>query len=313
MYRLTCFFLLPLLACGQESATPPVAVLKQLAFGNQSTAAKSLFELERPSQDLLNDDWLEAMSWVGRAGLISGDLQLAEAYASETLERCRAELHHRTIDKDPEAAFPIALGAAIETLGKVYVASGDRTMAVSFLQEQIKEYSGTSIETRLNKNLLLLSLEGKPIPSLDTGRFLETSSSDMGSLKGKVVLLFFWAHWCGDCLTQKPLILELEEQYAPKGLRLVAPTQLYGYVARGMDASAEQELAYLQGRFWKQNPLPEHVPIPLSSKKFVAFGVSTTPTLVLNDRKGIVRLYHPGSMSKEELEKRIKVLLDNPV
>jgi thioredoxin-related protein len=43
------------------------------------------------------------------------------------------------------------------------------------------------------------------------------------------------------------------------------------------------------------------VPAPLSEANFRNYGASTTPTLVLIDRNGIVRLYHPGAMTLDEL------------
>jgi hypothetical protein len=51
------------------------------------------------------------------------------------------------------------------------------------------------------------------------------------------------------------------------------------------------------------------MPKPLSQQNWGNFGVSTTPTLVLVDRAGIVRLYHPGVMSVEELNAAIEPLL----
>ena len=51
------------------------------------------------------------------------------------------------------------------------------------------------------------------------------------------------------------------------------------------------------------------MPVPISTENFVRFGVSSTPTLVLADRSGIVRLYHPGRMEEAELAREIEALL----
>ncbi len=51
------------------------------------------------------------------------------------------------------------------------------------------------------------------------------------------------------------------------------------------------------------------MPKPLSTANFINFGVSTTPTLVIVDREGIVKLYHPGQMSDQELEAAVRPLL----
>jgi thioredoxin-related protein len=49
--------------------------------------------------------------------------------------------------------------------------------------------------------------------------------------------------------------------------------------------------------------------VPVSEANHKQYGVSTTPTLVVLDRQGIVRLYRPGTMTIEELEAVIKPLL----
>jgi thioredoxin-related protein len=50
--------------------------------------------------------------------------------------------------------------------------------------------------------------------------------------------------------------------------------------------------------------------VPVSTSNFLNFGVSTTPTLVLVDRDGIVQRYNPGDLSHEELVGLIKPLLE---
>jgi hypothetical protein len=51
------------------------------------------------------------------------------------------------------------------------------------------------------------------------------------------------------------------------------------------------------------------VAAPLSAANFVAYGSSTTPTLVLIDAAGIVRMYHPGALSESDLSARIQTIL----
>lgn len=49
--------------------------------------------------------------------------------------------------------------------------------------------------------------------------------------------------------------------------------------------------------------------MPVSEENFKMYGASTMPTLVLIDRQGLVRLYHPGAMSYEELAARVEVVI----
>ena len=294
---------------GAAGAGPPTKEIKDLAFAKRPAQAQALFEERRPKDQALGAEWLEAMSWVGRAGAIAGDWNLAADYSERTLEGCELLLESRALDADPNGSLSIATGAAIETLGKFYDAMGDRGQAVRFLRERVQQYADTSIETRLNKNLLLLDLAGKPMPPLDTSAWLGGQRLEAADLAGKVSLYFFWAHWCEDCEAQKPVLLRLQRRFAGEGLRVVAPTRLYGYVKRGDGASPDVERAHIENGSVAGHPLLSSVPVPISAKNFIAFGVSTTPTLVLVDRQGVVRLYNPGSMEEEALAERIVKLL----
>jgi len=100
---------------------------------------------------------------------------------------------------------------------------------------------------------------------------------------------------------QIPLLARLSAEYGSKGLLVIGPTQHYGYVAGGVEAGPEPETAYIDAiRRQYYSPL-SGMPAPLSEENFKNYGVSSTPTLVMVDRKGIVRVYHPGMMSYPEL------------
>lgn len=294
---------------GAAVAEPPTKEIKDLAFAKRPAQARDLFEESRPKDQALGAEWLEAMSWVGRAGAIAGDWNQAADYSERTLKGCELLLESRALDADPNGPLSIATGAAIETLGKFYDAMGDRGQAVAFLRERLQQYANTSIETRLNKNLLLLDLAGKPMPPLDTREWLGQRRFEAADLAGNVTLFFFWAHWCEDCAAQKPVLLQMQRRFRGRGFRVVAPTQLYGYVKRGDGASPDVERTHIEKGSVADHPLLSKVPVPISAENFVEFGVSTTPTLVLVDRQGVVRLYNPGFMDEQALAERITKLL----
>jgi hypothetical protein len=104
-------------------------------------------------------------------------------------------------------------------------------------------------------------------------------------------------------------VQKLMANYGPRGLVVVAPTQHYGYVAGGKDASAAEETKYIGEVFSKYYAGLGQVEIPLSESNFAKFGVSTTPTMVLVDGQGIVRLYNPGNATYEALAAKIEQLL----
>jgi thiol-disulfide isomerase/thioredoxin len=240
-----------------------------------------------------------ALSWLARGALNARQLPQAESYAADSRKMAMALLGPRRIDSDPY--LPTAVGASIEVHAGVLAARGETAEAVTYLRTEFKTWANSSIEERIQKNINLLSLEGKPGPRLQ--------GYDLAALRGRPVLLFFWAHWCPDCKADAPIIADVARRYAPQGLALIGPTRLYGYVAGGEPAAAAVEKQYIeQVRSRYYAPLAG-MPAPLSEANFQAYGASTTPTVVLLDRAGIVRFYHPGAVSEPELTARVQALL----
>jgi thiol-disulfide isomerase/thioredoxin len=250
-------------------------------------------------------EMLEALSWLARGTLATKQYDRADGYATETL-KLSTDVLRRTGKGSPPLAT--ALGAAIEVHAQVVAAHGERPEAIAFLRKELADYVGTSLAARIQKNINLLSLEGKPAPAVDVSHWLGSRPRPLSALRGHPVLLFFWAHWCADCKAEVPILGRLMEEFGKKGLLLVGPTQLYGYTAEG-EASPDQETRYIdQIRTQYYAPLSA-MPVPLSGENFQTYGCSTTPTLVLLDSRGIVRLYHPGAMSFEALQSKVTRLV----
>tara|TARA_Y100000780_G_scaffold218989_1_gene224517 strand:- start:675 stop:1553 length:879 start_codon:yes stop_codon:yes gene_type:complete len=281
--------------------------MRDMAWAEEVDAAQTLLQQQRGHHDQTSPEWLVAASWLGRGASFAQRWDVAEQYAREAYDGSSALLNDREVDL--ERQLPAALGAGIEVLGRVQDARGDRSGAVEFLRAQHETYKGTSIETRLQKNILLLSLEGQPFPVIDVEHYLGEQVLSPDSLKGKVVVAFFWAHWCPDCKQQLPILDQLYEQYGERDLAIIGPTQLYGYIARGQNATPAEELEYLRGAYQEQFPVPEWMSVPVSQQSFLDFGISTTPTLVIIDREGVVELYNPGTLSYEELSAQVERLL----
>src|SRR5579884_180258 len=291
-----CF--IPLLALALSAGAEVIPEVGSALSRGDFASADAAIQRDR-AQHGVTPALLEAMSWEARAALATNQLDKAEAYARETRALTAAELKKRPLDSDPHLS--IALGAAIEVESQVLARRGQPAAALAFLRKQLAAYSTTSLAERIQKNINLLAMQGRPAPALDELHYLGPKPQPLMSLKGKPVLLFFWAHWCADCKAEAPILAEIRREYAPKGLSLIAPTQRYGYVAGGDDATPQQELAYIDAvRHKYYGPLLD-VPAPISAQDFKRYGASTTPTIVLIDRAGIVRLYHPGAMTLDEL------------
>lgn len=253
-------------------------------------------------------EYVEALSWIGRGELAAKQYPAAEETSAEVRLLALEFLKRRKLDAD--TSLPTALGAAIEVQALAAVAQGRRDQAVSFLAAEETRWYATSIRARIRKNLNLLTLEGKPAPALELARSVTGQRAQtLAQHRGHPVLLFFWAHWCSDCKQEIAVIQHLQQTYGKRGLVVIAPTQHYGYVAGGVDATPAVETQYIGEIFTQYYAALGPVETPLSEENFARFGISTTPTLVLVDGAGIVRLYNPGNLSYEKLALKIEPLL----
>jgi len=249
-------------------------------------------------------EYVEAYSWMARTAFDNRDYDQAAAYAKQTEVIAVDLLKQRPLDAEPH--LPIGLGAAIEVESETLAARGQHDQAVALLRTALHAYGDTSIRARLQKNLNLLSFNGRLAPALKAEQFLGPKPPTLAQLKGSPVLLFFWAHWCGDCKAEAPIITQLRSEFASKGLKVVGPTRLYGYTAQVEKASPSDELAYIDivRKHFYAGLLD--MPVPISKYNFDVYGASTTPTLVLLDRAGKVAMYHPGALSYGELKAEIE-------
>ena len=226
---------------------------------------------------------------------------------AEDIERSsQASLGTRTLDSEPH--LPLALGAAYEVQAEALYSQHKLSEAIQLLQSALRKFRGTSLVERLQKNINLMTLEGKRMPPLRTTEWIGAKGNP-AAWQGKVLLLLFWAHWCADCKIQVPAIAKLATEFGPKGLVVVAPTERYGYTMDDDQAPPAKETPFIAKVFERYYSNIPNVRVPLDSANFDRFGASTTPTIVLVDRRGIVRLYHPGLMDEASLRSALLPLL----
>jgi len=295
-------WILPMVLAVSAQAGIVDDVRGSLAQGSFAAAESQLSSYR--SQQGVTAEYLEAYSWLARTALAEKQYPQAEAYAKQTKASVVEQLKTRTLDADEH--LPTALGAAIEVQSQAMAAQGQRTQAIALLQAALRTYGNTSIRARLQKNLNLLSFDGRLAPALKEDQFLGAKLPAAADLKGSPQLLFFWAHWCPDCKAEAPVIAQLRSEYVARGLKVIGPTRYYGYTAQEEHAAPADELKYIDAVRHRYYGALLDMPVPINTSNFNTYGASTTPTLVLVDRSGKVAWYHPGAVPYAELKAEIE-------
>ena len=128
-------------------------------------------------------------------------------------------------------------------------------------------------------------------PAADfTLKSLNGKNLKLSEMRGNVVLVNFWASWCGPCRLEMPLLNDLHNKYAPLGFTVI-----------GVNVEEKTENA----RSFIKN-YPVDFPILLDSQNKVSklYNVVAMPTTVVVDRDGNMRFLHQGYKSGDEVAYR---------
>lgn len=178
----------------------------------------------------------------------------------------------------------LAMGAVTMAVGLIWMAPGIGDPLVGL--GSVAEYPGEPEDA---------DAIGKPARMDFVLKDMNGADVDMQSFKGKIVLLNFWATWCGPCKAEIPSLVELQTEYAEDLVVL----------GLSIDDPADKLLPYAAE--YKMN-----YPVLVGGREDVqeAFGpLFGVPVSVIIDRDGKIAMKHSGMASKEQLERQIKTLL----
>lgn len=135
---------------------------------------------------------------------------------------------------------------------------------------------------------------GQPVPAFET-RLLDGKALSAAALKGKVVLVVFWATWCPTCRKELPQLQKLYERHSGKGFEILALS---------IDAeSIEAE------EFWKDHDYRFSVAMRTPEHSNVFGAIKGPPTFFLVDRQSTLRFTHRGELGMGKLEAQVAPLL----
>lgn len=133
---------------------------------------------------------------------------------------------------------------------------------------------------------------GSAPPPLAATLVMGAGPVDLGALRGRVVLVDFWASWCGPCRMMMPVLNRLSQRFGAQGLTVLGVTDEPAEVARnvGMRMNIRYTLA-------------------TSPSGGARYNISSLPTLVAIDRRGVVREVTVGYEGPSRIEALVARLL----
>lgn len=256
--------------------------------------------------------------WFGMETLIAEALQKTKDYAGvlkhsqEMLKVAKLVISDKAVNsfRRDEMLFK-----AVSFMAEAYTQSGKKAEALAVVNElrklAISIPSGSllrlanirlfgldhSIDLRGIFNEAQPAAATTPLPELVATEWIDQAPVKLSELRGQVVLLDFWAPWCGPCRYTFPRLQRWHESYKDKGLVILGLTNYSGDI-NGRRATQGEELAYLR-TFKKQQRLPYGVVVADSSINDMHYGVFSIPMSFLIDRRGNVRFIAMGAGDAE--------------
>lgn len=295
----------PTAAAPPAPATPaapptPVSGIRNKLAAADLLSAESILEVHREKHGE-DAQWLAGLGWLARGALLLGDTAKARRYAAEVRRSSLKALDTLGLEKNRDAEGP--LGAAIEVEAQLIERQRGARAAAAFMRSEIAAHGGPpAFASRLHKRLNLLELVGQPAPEIASEGHLGDPPPTLASLRGKPVVMFVWAEWCGDCKAQAASLARVLEKHPD--VQALALTRWYD-----PDSLRARETARADSMWTAVYADVGPIPRVFSTASMIRYGGSSTPTFVFVDRRGLVRDYTPTRLTEAELERRIAAIL----
>lgn len=216
---------------------------------------------------------------------------------------------------------PVAAAAILDDLDQKLATANESLDEAGARSIATYGRSISSLRSRIEAALKIEQMIGTEAPEIDAEHFVAQDPVTMADLRGKVVLIDFWAVWCGPCIATFPHLIDWHEKYADRGLVILGATRFYNYTwdegtgraVRSDQVTPEAELAMLEN-FREAYKLRHGFFVTSSESDYQKkFNVTGIPHAVVLDKQGKISMVRIGSgeANARDIEARIEALLES--
>ncbi len=198
----------------------------------------------------------------------------------------------RATDAKPETRSQASLTQVMIASDTVLAPGGDPAAWIARAEKHLKDFPEEKLNKIVEGKLQEISLRSQPLDLKFTA--LDGRAVDVAKLQGKVVLIDFWATWCGPCVEELPTVLKTYKELHAKGFEVVG-------ISLDGDKAELEAFVKDKGVEWPQyfdGKGPEN-------EMFIKYKLESIPTMWLLNKKGVV----VSVTAFEGLEEQVKKLL----
>lgn len=198
------------------------------------------------------------------------------------------------------------------TLAEIAKEEGNTDKARKLLNDGIADAKDEKAKTTLSKTLEQIDYFGKAALPISAPTWLNSSPLKLEALKGKPVILLFWAPWCTYCRALMPDIVNIYNENKDAGLTVIGLSRLYGLYRDDLGdkgkVTKEEEIEYIKNHLARHNM---QFPIAICEGKTVsdAYKITGIPTMIFVSKKGEISYIKIGGGSIPFIMNKIKTLL----
>lgn len=200
-------------------------------------------------------------------------------------------------DAKPATKSQASVVRVMTELETVESSGGDTASWIAKAEAHLKDFPAEPmnrmVEGKVKSMQAAAEIKSKPLELKFTA--VDGKVFDLSTLKGKVVLIDFWATWCGSCVAELPNVIKAYQELHPKGFEIVGIS---------LDQDKEKLMAFVKdkGMEWPQYFDGKGWQNEISTK----YGISSIPAMWLVNKKGMV----VSTNARSGLEETVAKLLE---